>query len=80
MQNEKSPGPNGIPPEAFKYLSPWGLRILTEIIQDYWLDNDNNGKIFTKLGLTILPKTGALTNPNKWRGIDLGDIAAKTIS
>jgi Reverse transcriptase (RNA-dependent DNA polymerase) len=27
-----------------------------------------------------LPKTGDLSNPNKWRGIALGDIAAKCIS
>ena len=65
MQNEKTPGPNGIPQEDLKYLSLWGLRILTKIIQDYWLDNDNSEKIFTKLGLTILPKMGDLTKSNK---------------
>ena len=28
----------------------------------------------------MIPKTGDLSNPNKWRGIALGDIVAKSIS
>ena len=34
----------------------------------------------TRLGLHILPKLGDLSNPNKWRGIALGNIIAKLIS
>ena len=65
MQNKKAPGPNGIPPEAFKYLSEKGFIIFKTIIHDYWENNDNNKEIFTKLGLSILLKSGDLTNPNK---------------
>jgi hypothetical protein len=37
-------------------------------------------KEWQKLGFSILPKSGDLSNPNKWRGIALGDIAAKCVS
>jgi hypothetical protein len=35
---------------------------------------------FQELKLSILPKSGNLSNPNKWRRIALGDMAAKCIS
>jgi hypothetical protein len=80
MAYEKSPGPNGIPTEAFKNLDPQGISLLRNTILKYWNDPQYNPEVFTRLGLCILPKTGDLSNPNKWRGIALGDIAAKLIS
>ena len=81
MAYEKSPGPNGIPTEAFKNLGDGdGSILLREIIRKYWNDNEYNPEVFTRLGLCILPKTGDLSNPNKWRGIALGNIIAKVIS
>ena len=53
---------------------------MRETIQKYWNDNKYNPEVFTRLGLCIHPKTGDLSNPNKWRGIALGNIIAKTIS
>ena len=80
MENEKSPGPNKIPPEAFKNLQGLGYITLTNIIYDYWTNENNNNPTYTKLGLTILPKKGDLTDTNNYRGIALGDICAKIIS
>ena len=74
------PGPNGIPTEAFKNLDSVGYLLLRKTILKYWHDAEYNPEAFTKLGLCILPKTGDLSNLNKWRGITLGDIAAKLIS
>ena len=80
MAYEKSPGPNGIPTEAFKNLDNYGMLLLRDTIRKYWTDNQYNPEVFTRLGLCILPKTGDLSNPNKWRGIALGNIIAKLIS
>ena len=80
MACEKSPGPNGIPTEAFQNLDNYGLLLLREIIRKYWNDNKYNPEVFTLLDLYILPKTGDLSNPNKWRGIALGNIIAKLIA
>ena len=65
MAYKKSPGPNDVPTEAFKNLDNYGLILLRETIQKYWNDNEYNPKVFTCLGLYILPKLGDLSNPNK---------------
>jgi hypothetical protein len=80
MKYEKSPGPNGIPTEAFKNLEGKTFTKFMEILNQYW--NDDNYEIpeWQELGFSILPKSGDLSNPNKWRGIALGDIAAKCTS
>ena len=69
-----------MPTEAFKNLDNYGMLLLREIILKYWTNNQYNPEAFTRLGLCILPKTGDLSNPNKWRGIALGNVIAKLIS
>ena len=54
--------------------------LLEKTIVEYWNNPQYEPEEFTKLRLSILPKSGDLSNPNKWRGIALGDICAKTIS
>ena len=76
---KKSPGPNKIPPEAFKNLDGFGYITLTNIIYDYWTNKNNNNPTYTKLGLIILPKKEDLSDTNDYRGIALGDICAKII-
>jgi Reverse transcriptase (RNA-dependent DNA polymerase)/Endonuclease-reverse transcriptase len=80
MQYEKSLGPNGIPTEAFKNLQGKPLHKFVKIIQNYWNDENMEIKEWQELGFSIIPKSGDLSNPNKWRGIALGDIAAKCVS
>jgi len=62
MQYEKSPGPNGIPTEAFKSLNGDGYKIFKQIIHKYWKDKDYFPTRFTHLTLSIIPKSGDLSN------------------
>jgi hypothetical protein len=80
MQYEKSPGRNGIPTEAFKILSGRGKNCFYQLIQEFWNKPAFNPEEWHQIVLSILPKSGDLSNPNKWRGIALGDIASKCIS
>jgi len=80
MQYEKSPGKNGIPTEAFKNLRKEPLSVFSKIIELFWQNNQFNLVDWQQIKLSILPKKGDLADPNKWRGIALGDIAAKCVS
>lgn len=80
MQYEKAPGPNNIPTEAFKNLTGAGFEELQRLIGKFWDDPDFLPQELTEIKLRVLPKKGDLSNPNKWRGIALGDVAAKTVS
>ena len=77
---EKSPGSNGITTEAFNNLDGEGFKLLYQTIVRYWTNPNYTLEEFTTIKLFMRPKTGDLSNPNKWRGITLGDIAAKSIS
>ena len=56
MQYEKSPGPNGIPTEAYKQLEGTGFGEFVILIRNFW-DNPNfNPNEWSKSGLSILPK------------------------
>jgi hypothetical protein len=46
----------------------------------FWQNDQFNPVDWQQIKLSILPKQGDLADPNKWRGIALGDIAAKCIS
>ena len=80
MQYEKSPGTNGIPTEAFKSLTGTNYQYFEETITLFWKNDQYQPIDFQQIQLSILPKKGDLSDPNKWRGIALGDIAAKCIS
>ena len=80
VRYKKSPGPNGIPTEAYKNLEKEGFDLLYNLIKKYWEDAEYSPNEMTLIKLSILPKKGDLLNPNKWRGIALGDIIAKIIS
>jgi hypothetical protein len=80
MQYEKSPGRNGIPTEAFKTLQDTNIDLFHELITAFWNNPDFNPDEWHQIKLCILPKKGDLSNPNKWRGIALGDIASKCVS
>ena len=79
LTNEKSPGLNGFPPNAFKSMSLENLchhfNFITEFLEDK-VDSEecHKGQVFP------VPKSGDLSDPNKWREVNLIDIAAKVIS
>jgi hypothetical protein len=80
MQYEKSPGTNGIPTEAFKCLTGTNYQFFEDTITVFWKNDQFQPIDFQQIKLSVLPKKGNLSDPNKWRGIALGDIAAKCIS
>jgi hypothetical protein len=80
MQYEKSSGTNGIPTEAFKCLTGTNYQFFKDTITLFWKNDQFQPIDFQQIKLSILPKKGDLSDPNKWRGIALGDIAAKCIS
>ena len=80
MQYEKSPGTNGIPTEAFKCLTGTNYQFFEDTITLFWKNDQFQPIDFQQIKLSVLPKKGDLSDPNKWRGIALGDIAAKCIS
>jgi hypothetical protein len=80
MQYKNSPGKNGIPTEAFKNLKRGPLLAFNKLIALFWQNDQFNPVDWQQIKLSILPKQGDLADPNKWRGIALGDIAARCIS
>ena len=76
---------NGIPTECYKL---WGMGsglsntgyLFFDFIREYWKNPDLDPDEFHQVRLTILPKSGDLSDPNKWRGICLLDIASKVMS
>jgi hypothetical protein len=81
MKGGKSPGDNGIPPEAFKALihDDATLSVLEGIILDFWQGNVCYEEWLVGR-LKLLPKKGDLKNPNNWRGIMLLDISGKIVA
>jgi hypothetical protein len=77
MKTEKAPGKNGLPPEACKLLERLDEEVLEKIITDFWTNPHFNPEIWQHVMLRILPKSGDLSNPNKWRGIALLGYAQK---
>jgi hypothetical protein len=79
LQNDKAPGMICIPPNAFKCLDGKHKQTVFQYINnfgdkkaDYWEWHQ---------GLEILlPKKGNLSDPNKWRGINLMDLCSKIFS
>jgi hypothetical protein len=72
---------NGVPTEAFKTLLHANLETFhKKSIIVFWNDPDFNPDEWHQIKLCVLPKKGDLSDPNKWRGIALGDIASKRVS
>ena len=76
LTNDKAPGINKVPPNSFKAFNDDNLTHLLDLFNKYWLeetefDGWHEGQILP------VPKSGDLSDPNKWRGITLMDIGAK---
>ena len=75
----KSPGANGISPNAIKALNDENKSHLFKICYDYFEDNETIEDWQIEC-LKILPKKGNLSNPNNSRGINLLDVVSKIMS
>ena len=79
LTNDKAPGLNGVPPNAFKSMSEENMRHHFGFITEFWEEKVNfeewhEGQVFP------VPKSGDLYDPNKRRGLNLMDIGAKLFS
>ena len=76
LKNDKSPGLNGVPPNAFKCMDDKNLKIVFKFICDFW-DAKADYIEWHEGQVVIVPKNGDTSNPNKWRGINLMDVCSK---
>ena len=76
---DKAPGLNGVPPNAFKAMSPENLKVHFNFILEFWNDNMDFEE-WHEGRLVPVPKSRELSDPNKWRGVNLMDIGSKIFS
>ena len=79
LQNDKSPGENEVPPNAFKSMDAENLGAVYEYICDFWEGNADYDEWHTGL-VKLLPKKNDLSSPHNWRGINLMDVCSKILS
>ena len=79
LTNDKDPGLNGVPPNAFKSMSEENLRHHIDFITEFW-EETVDFKEWNEGQVVPVPKSGDLYDPNKWRVINLMDIGAKVFS
>ena len=70
MKNNKSPGPDGLPIEFFKYLDEHGLNIVLDILNDCW-EKEIMPSELELAELVTLYKKGNVENPANYRPIAL---------
>jgi hypothetical protein len=79
LKNGKAPGTTGVPPDAFKCLDGDNHKQIFHYVVDFWEGKANYWEWHTGLGV-LVPKKGELSDPNKWRGINLMDVCSKIFS
>ena len=79
MANNKAPGINKVPPNAFKSLSNANLEHLLTCFNQYW-EGEADFAEWHEGQLPPVTKSGNLSDPNKWRGVTLMDIGSKLFS
>jgi hypothetical protein len=79
LKNGKSPGLNGIPPEAYKAMKTETRQLVHGYVTAFFEgDADYNGWHTSQC--VPVPKSSNLSDPNKWRGVMLMDISSKIFS
>ena len=79
LANGKSPGLNNGPLDAFKALSNQNLDLLHNFLNAYWRGEINFSE-WHEGRVVPVPKSGDLSDPNKWRGVTLMDMGSKIFS
>ena len=79
LANDKSPGLNDVPPDAFKALSNQNLNILLNFFNAYWREEIDFSE-WHEGQVVPVPKSGDLSDPNKWRGFKLMNMGSKIFS
>ena len=79
MTNDKSPGINGVPPNALKSMSEENLRHHFNFITKFWEDKVDLEE-WHKGQVVPVTKSGDISDPNKCRVVNLMDIGSKVFS
>jgi len=79
LKNGKSPGLNGIPPEAYKAMNVATRRRVHEYVTAFF-EGDTDYEGWHASQCVPVPKSGNLSDPNKWRGVMLMDVCSKIFS
>ena len=79
LANGKSPGRNDVPPDAFKALDDANLLTLFDLFNSYWNEEIDFSEWHEGLVVPV-PKSGDLSDPNKWSGVTLMDLGSKIFS
>ncbi|KAL7530279.1 hypothetical protein ACHAWF_003312, partial [Thalassiosira exigua] len=78
-KNDKSPGLNGVPYEAFEAMDDENLRKVFDFIQDFWERDVDYDECHEGQGVPV-PKISNKKNPNKYRIVNLMDVCSKVLS
>ena len=79
LKNGKSPGLNGIPPEAYKAMNKTMRERIHKVISAFF-EGETDYDEWHSSQCVPVPKTGNLSDPNKWRGVMLMDVCSKIFS
>ena len=79
LNNGKSPGLNDVPPDVSKSLTEKNLATLLDLLNKFWHDEVDFAE-WHEGRVVPVPKSGNLSDPNKWRGVTLMDIGLKIFS
>ena len=79
LKSKKAPGVTGVPPKALSCLDGPNKRLIFGYLVDFWNGDADYWEWHTGLGV-LVPKKGDLSDPNKWRGINLMDVVSKLFS
>jgi hypothetical protein len=79
LKNAKAAGLTRVPPEAFKAMSTANLRPVYNHCNDFFLGTADHEQLHRSQCVPV-PKSGDLSDPNKWRGVMLMDVCSKIFS
>ncbi len=79
LKKGKSPGLNGIPPEALKSMYNSPRRIVHRHVCEFFEGKVDHEGWHRSQSIPV-PKKGDLSDPNKWQGIMLMDMCSKVFS
>ena len=79
LKNAKAPGLTGVPPEAFKVMSSTNLCHVYNHVNDFFMGKTDHDQ-WHRSQCVCVPKSGDLSDPNKWRGVMFMDVCSKIFS
>ncbi len=79
LKNGKSPGLNGILPEAYKAMNGKMRQCVNQYVLDFFKGKENYMEWHQSQCVPV-PKLGDLSDPNKWQGVMLMNVCSKVFS